>query len=479
MGKISLSNIIEGLATRSGLSREATDNFMHAFVETIEKGLQEDGIVKVKGLGTFKLQEVNDRGSVDVNTGERITIKGYRKVTFTPDSAMKEFINRPFAHFEPVELNEGYPIDEDATEPDNASEETEEQEVVTMEEPIEAPVEEPATELTTEATTETIEDAIEETTTETIEEAPVENAGEQTVEEVAPIEATEETELTETTEEIEEPIVETTIEEGVEEKVTEDEIVVDEVIKEEVVEEVIEEEVVVEETVEENSEEPIASTEQQAPIIEEAPQPKPERKKRKGGCIWLILFLMLLIGAIAYGVWAYFTPAEYYEHEDESSIVVKPNLQEELGDALSNEPKAEKAQPQEKQVVVDSVKEETEAKPTPDTSIVEQPQIVTESNTKPQVEPAKKEAPALFCAVTLTESLASKPIKDITIADTTDYTISGTLVTHQLKSGETIIQLAKKYYGDKRLWPYIVMHNQMKDYNNLAIGQKIEIPILK
>ena len=463
MGKISLSNIIEGLATRSGLSREATDNFMHAFVETIEKGLQEDGIVKVKGLGTFKLQEVNDRGSVDVNTGERITIKGYRKVTFTPDSAMKEFINRPFAHFEPVELNEGYPIDEDATEPDNASEETEEQEVVTMEEPIEALVEKPATELTTEAT----------------EETPVENAGEQTVEEVATIEETEDTELTETTEEIEEPIVEITIEEGVEEKVTEDEIVVDEVIKEEVVEEVIEEEVVVEETIEENSEEPIASTEQQDPIIEEAPQPKPERKKRKGGCIWLILFLMLLIGAIAYGVWAYFTPAEHYEHEDESSIVVKPNLQEELGDALSNEPKAEKAQPQEKQVVVDSVKEETEAKPTPDTSIVEQPQIVTEPTTKPQVEPAKEEAPALFCAVTLTESLASKPIKDITIADTTDYTISGTLVTHQLKSGETIIQLAKKYYGDKRLWPYIVMHNQMKDYNNLAIGQKIEIPILK
>ena len=112
MGKISLSNIAEELAAKSNLSREAASNFMHLFIETIEKGLQQDGIVKIKGLGTFKVQDMSDRSSVDVNTGDRITIKGHRKVTFTPDSAMKELVNRPFAHFEPTELNEGYP-DED------------------------------------------------------------------------------------------------------------------------------------------------------------------------------------------------------------------------------------------------------------------------------------------------------------------------------------------------------------------------------
>ena len=73
----------------------------------------------------------------------------------------------------------------------------------------------------------------------------------------------------------------------------------------------------------------------------------------------------------------------------------------------------------------------------------------------------------------------SKTIKDITPADTTDYIIEGTLLTHELKNGETIIQLAKKYYGDKRLWPYIVKYNWMKDYNNVAIGQMINIPVLK
>ena len=77
MEKISLSNLAEALAVKSCISREAASNFMHSFIKTIEKGLQENGMVKVKGLGTFKLLEVSERSSVDVNTGERIIIKEY------------------------------------------------------------------------------------------------------------------------------------------------------------------------------------------------------------------------------------------------------------------------------------------------------------------------------------------------------------------------------------------------------------------
>jgi ribosome-associated heat shock protein Hsp15 len=75
--------------------------------------------------------------------------------------------------------------------------------------------------------------------------------------------------------------------------------------------------------------------------------------------------------------------------------------------------------------------------------------------------------------------LVAENIKDITPADTTDYAIASTLTTHKLRNGETIILLAKKYYGDKRLWPYIVKHNQLKDFNNVAIGQMIKIPVLQ
>ena len=80
----------------------------------------------------------------------------------------------------------------------------------------------------------------------------------------------------------------------------------------------------------------------------------------------------------------------------------------------------------------------------------------------------------------LTASLQAKTIKDITLADTTDYSISGTMLTHKLKSGETIIQLSNRYYGDKRLWPYIVKHNQdvIKNPDDIPVGTEVKIPEL-
>lgn len=402
MGKISLSNIIEELATKSGLSREASDNFMHAFVEAIEKGLREDSIVKIKGLGTFKLQEVNDRGSVDVNTGERIIIKGYRRVVFTPDSVMKEFINRPFAHFEPVELNDGYPIEEETAEPDNSSDENEEQEMTVVEESVEETV--------AEVTAKVVDSPVPEVVEETVEKN--EDIAEETV--VA------------------------------EDK--EDVVTIPDVGDEETGEEVAE------------SMEP---TEQSALVTEEVLQPKPTRKKHRGGCLWLIL--LLLIAFVVYflctHVITFDEPVSTTEVDEQVDIAVNPNLKEELSAEFGDEPKA------------DSVEEvQPKATEIPESQAIEptKPTITTTTTTTP-----------IFYEVKLTESLASKPLKEITLADTTDYTIEGTLVTHELKSGETIIQLARMYYGEKRLWPYIVKHNQMKEYNNLAIGQKINIPILK
>ena len=105
--------------------------------------------------------------------------------------------------------------------------------------------------------------------------------------------------------------------------------------------------------------------------------------------------------------------------------------------------------------------------------------VVAENAKSQMEEPKKPVVETCFSSVTLTESLKAKPIKDITPADTTDYVMDGTRVVHTLKSGETIIQLANKYYGDKRLWPYIVKYNRMRDFNNVAIGQRIEIPVLK
>ena len=105
--------------------------------------------------------------------------------------------------------------------------------------------------------------------------------------------------------------------------------------------------------------------------------------------------------------------------------------------------------------------------------------VVVESPKYQGVKTTPEVPNAKFCSVTITESLDAKTIKDITPADTTDYLMEGTLVTHQLKRGETLILLSKKYYGDKRLWPYIVKYNWMKDFNHVAIGQMVNIPVLK
>ena len=107
MNKICLDNLAAELATKRCISQKQAKLFLKAFVETVQKGVADDGLVKVKGLGTFKLVDVEARESIDVNTGKRFTIDGHRKLTFIPDTAMKELVNRPFSAFETVMLNEG------------------------------------------------------------------------------------------------------------------------------------------------------------------------------------------------------------------------------------------------------------------------------------------------------------------------------------------------------------------------------------
>lgn len=109
--KILLQELALGLSSRSGISKKDSDTFVRSFFEVIEQALVEDKIVKVKGLGTFKVVEVSGRESVDVNTGNRIHIKGHSKITFTPDPLIRDQVNRPFAEFDTVILNDGVDIE--------------------------------------------------------------------------------------------------------------------------------------------------------------------------------------------------------------------------------------------------------------------------------------------------------------------------------------------------------------------------------
>ena len=105
-----IQDLADGLVLRRGLPKKDADVFVRSVFEIIGEYLQTDKIVKVKGLGTFKLVTVDSRESVDVNTGERIVIKEYTKVNFTPDSVLRDAVNKPFAQFETVVLYEGTDI---------------------------------------------------------------------------------------------------------------------------------------------------------------------------------------------------------------------------------------------------------------------------------------------------------------------------------------------------------------------------------
>ena len=107
MIKNDLHDIAKMLASKYGISVNEAKTFTNTFIDLVNEGLQEDGLVKIKGFGTFKIVEVKDRESINVTTGERILIPGRSKVTFTPDSVMKELVNKPFSQFDTVVLNEG------------------------------------------------------------------------------------------------------------------------------------------------------------------------------------------------------------------------------------------------------------------------------------------------------------------------------------------------------------------------------------
>lgn len=123
--KITIQDIAGLIAEKHGMDINDAELFVKGIFDLIESALASEKYVKVKGLGIFKLTEVDSRESVNIHTGERIEIQGHTKITFTPDASMKELINKPFAHFETVVLNENTELADTVTEIEG--EETEEE----------------------------------------------------------------------------------------------------------------------------------------------------------------------------------------------------------------------------------------------------------------------------------------------------------------------------------------------------------------
>ena len=300
--KITLQDLVNLLCEKQGINPKDAELFVRSMFELIEEALAKDKYVKIKGLGTFKLTEVESRESVHINTGERIEIQGHTKISFTPDTTMKDLINKPFAHFEPVVLNDGVELEEtpveNATDEAPIIEEPQPEPIAEIPAPIEKPVEEPVAE-------------------ESIAEEPV-------VEE----QPTEET-ITEEVIAIEEPIVEEPIleepalEESAEEEVPtiETEEPVEEIPTIEPQPEIIEtkEEVTEKpESIEENpSEEKVMETIVEEKVVEES------KEKSINRILWGIIVVLVLI--ILFGAYWMF-----FRSEDTPEVTPAPPVQEEL-----------------------------------------------------------------------------------------------------------------------------------------------------
>ena len=284
--KITLQDLINLFSEKQGMNKKDAEVFVRTMFELIEEALATEKYVKIKGLGTFKLTEVDSRESVNVNTGERIEIQGHTKISFTPDVTMKELINKPFSHFETVVLNEGVELEDTPVE---TSEEIVQEEVISetilTEEPaiMEEPQPEPL-----------VETPIEEGTI--VEEPTVE---EQTIEE--PI--------------YEEPIEEETI---VEEPIVEESTIEEPVAKQPITEEPVITEIPTSE--EEQTEEPVVEKQEET---EKYVSTEEKKVKNTNRILWGVIVVLVLI--ILFGIyWMFLRPSDVPE------VTLLPPVQEEV-----------------------------------------------------------------------------------------------------------------------------------------------------
>lgn len=312
--KINLSQLSELLAQEAGMSKAAAEQFVKNFFDIISQSVLTEGIVKVKGFGTFKLIDMEDRESVNVNTGERFTIEGHQKITFIPDADLKERVNKPFAAFETVPITEQQAAQLGDIENEPAD-----------------------------------TDEVKLKTTDNMENSKKESESKKELEKKA--------------------------------------------------------------------------------------DSKVNKEEEKGGrtglkiIIW-ILSAIVVLALIIFLLWP----------------LIGGKL---LGRA--------------------------------DEKVNEKAPATTAPAPKPAPAPAATTAkPAAEAKFALTKADEAKALPLFTVADTVNYKITGTLATHTMVKGDMLTTIALKYYGTKKLWPYIAKYNNIKSrsFKRLPVGQKIKVPKL-
>lgn len=454
----------------SDLSRSKSELFVKCFFDIIEEELLKGEQVKVKGLGVFKTVNVEARESVNVNTGERILIDGYVKVVFTPEAALKDIINKPFAAFETMVLSdyqaemishsietvETVDIADDSIEEQGYYEDKNEVANNEQEEPKQETESEPESESV-------VEQEIVEPETELEPESEIETESETEFEAETEVELEQEEPKLETESEPEsEPIVEQETAEPEQELETETEPELEPAPATEP-----ETEVELEPEPETEPKEITATTGAETAVNESV-----NNKKNSAGVKIVITLASVILALLllVYMLWPLILQ-QYVKHQYKSARnnVVTEQI---ITDRSTNSFDEDKSS-------VNNTETELDATP------VQTPQEV-QTETEPKPVAVKKESaptavvnPIVKQDIKLVEEDEKRDLADITVDDTDNYVIVGLLAEHTLQQDEILTVLSKRYYGTKKLWPYIVKYNNFNDFNKLRPGMKILIPKLE
>lgn len=373
--KITLHELVDLFARKSQLSQADAALFAKEFLSLIEEALARDKYVKVKGLGTFKLITVDVMEETASNGPETTDGQSHTRVSFIPETGLKDLVNKPFAHFQPVLLKDEVHF----TDLPEGETEVESQETVTEEEKTGG--------------------------TDVVIESPTEPA----------------------TEEIDEMLPQTEAASPIEE----------EPVQVSITEKVIPEK----EEVKEKQEDTLPEKEERIPAADLTPSGK------EANVPWCMIASILLAGIFIGGIvtWVLTSGRRY--------------IPEQVVEKLMNETQKTPAP-----VVPDSLQ-------VADTLVVKKDSsLVQKKDTLKTVAKKEEKTPVVSTPVPKRE----------TLADTVEYQITGNQGSYTLKPGESLVRVALKFYGNKKLWPYLVKHNKaiIKNPDNVPMGTTIQIPQL-
>ena len=432
--KILPAELVEIIARNEGITKKKSEAFIRAFFEVIEEGLRTDSFVKIKGFGTFKLVNVSERESVNINTGERFQISGHTKVSFLPDTAFKDLINRPFSHFETILIPDSTTQEELDAISEAPTEETEEATEV-----VEAISESVATTIysvTLKSDTETqvspnivqtseennVEETpihLEEKEAESTEESLIEDVKSETLQSLeATLEATEVTEISPNNTMTQTPVEDTAT------------------IPQQPLEEIVP-------TTECKQQLPLSSPPIDSTENEMNSTDNNNKSKKSRTLMWGILWIISLIIAYLAG-YHHIIPLDANFHVED---VAESNVASVSTDTL--------------QVATDTLATATD-------------RLTTSS----PINLLPAGADTLSVIRGIDKATAEKLAQGQPQVKVGSFLIIGTFRKHTMRSGDTLFKLARSVYGHKDYVKYIILYNQFPDPNNVYIGTEILLPQL-